>query len=88
MQPVFVVEQVGFHLAWLQILNQYVPKNLFASLGNFSLSTDLLSKSTFSKISFRDTNRVSDRLDQDQARRFVWPDMGSNLFAKVISRRP
>ena len=48
--------------------------------GIFSMSFRRLliffSKSTFSKNSFRNTIRVSNRLDPDQARRFVGPDQG------------
>ena len=46
---------------------------------------------TFSKKSFRNTIRVSNSLDPDQARHFsrsdLGPSSGSKLFAKVISRR-
>ena len=47
-------------------------------LGNFPSFHRLLifSKSTFSKISFRNTVLVSNRLDQDQALHFVGPDLG------------
>ena len=38
----------------------------------------IFSKSTFSKISFRNTIRVSNTLDPDQARHFVGSDLGTN----------
>ena len=41
------------------------------------------SKSTFSKNSFRNTIRVSNSLDPDQVRRFVWPDLGPNCMQKL-----
>ena len=37
----------------------------------FLLSADFLTKSTFLKNSFRNTIRVSNRMDPDQARRFL-----------------
>ena len=49
-------------------------------LGNFACFCRLLifSKSTFSKISFGNTIRVSNILDPDQARCFVGPDLCPN----------
>ena len=41
------------------------------------------SKSTFSKISFRNTTIVSNSLDPDQARHFVGPDLGPNCLQKL-----
>ena len=38
------------------------------------------SKLTFSKISFKDTIRVSNSLDPDQTRCFVEPDLGPNCL--------
>ena len=49
-----------------------------ASVDNFPLflsSADFFSKTTFSKISFRNTIRVSHSLDPDQAQHFVGPDL-------------
>ena len=43
----------------------------------------LFSKSAFSKNSFRNNTRVSNRLDQDQARRFVGPDLGPNCLQRL-----
>ena len=40
------------------------------------------SKSTFSKIYFRNTIRVPNSLDPDQARRFVGPDLGPNCLQR------
>ena len=50
-------------------------------LGNFAcflLSVDFLLKLTFSKKSFRNTIRVSNNLDPDQARCFFGPDLNPN----------
>ena len=41
------------------------------------------SKSTFSKNPFRNTIRVPNSLDPDQARHYVGPDLGPICFAKV-----
>ena len=41
------------------------------------------SKSTFSKNSFRNTIRVSNSLDPDQARHFVRPDLATNCLQKL-----
>ena len=41
------------------------------------------SKSTFSKNSFRNTIRVPNSLDQDQARHFVGPDLGPNYLQRL-----
>ena len=46
-------------------------------------SADFFSKSTFSKNSFRNTIRVSNSLDPDQARHFVGPDLGPNCLQKL-----
>ena len=40
-------------------------------------------KVNFSKNSFRNTIRVSDSLDLDQARHFVGPDLGPNCLQKL-----
>ena len=39
-------------------------------------------KLTFTKNSFRNTIRVSNSLDPDQARRFVGPDLGPNCLQR------
>ena len=63
-------------------------------LGNFSwyiVSADFFPKSTFLKISFRNTIRVSNNLDPDQARHFVGPDLDPkwlrNLWSDVTGRQ-
>ena len=59
-------------------------------LGNitcFLVVSRFFSESTFSKNSFRNTTRVSNSLDPDEARHFVEPKPGSKLFAQVMSRR-
>ena len=45
-------------------------------LGNFLMI--FFSKTTFLKNSFRNTIRVSNSLDPDQARHYVGPDLGPN----------
>ena len=42
----------------------------------------IFSISTSSKNSFRNTIRVLNSLDQDQAQHFVGPDLGPNCFQK------
>ena len=49
-------------------------------LMTFLSSADLFSKSTFSKSSFRNTIRVSNRLDPDQTWHIVGPDLRPNCF--------
>ena len=51
----------------------------------FDVLQIFLSKSTFSKNSFRNIIRVSNSLDPDQADVFVWPDLGPNYLQKVSS---
>ena len=43
----------------------------------------IFSKSLFLKNSFRNTTRVSDSLDPDQARHFGGPDLGPNCLQKL-----
>ena len=43
----------------------------------------IISKSPFSKNSFRNTTRVSNRLDLDQARGFVRPDLGPSCLQRL-----
>ena len=45
------------------------------------------SESTFLKNPFKNMTRVPNRLDPDQFRRFVRPDLGPNRLLKVISRQ-
>ena len=55
-------------------------------LGNFLAFYRLLiffSKSSFSKNYFRNTIRVSNSLDPDQARHFVGPDLGPNCLQRL-----
>ena len=54
-------------------------------LGNFYAflsSADLFQNQFFFKTSFRNTIRVSNKLDPDQARHFVGPDLGPNCLQK------
>ena len=46
-------------------------------------SSVFFSKLTFSKNSFRNTIRVSNSLDPDQAS--VWPDLGPNCLQKILA---
>ena len=47
------------------------------------LACFLLSTCTFSQKSFRNSIRVSNRLDTDQVRHFVWPDLGPNCLQRL-----
>ena len=47
------------------------------------VSTDFFSKTTFWKNSFRNTLWGSNSLDPDQARYFVWPDLGPTCLQKL-----
>ena len=54
--------------------------------GNFSCFNCrhiFFSKSTFSKDSFRNTSRVSNILDPDQAQQNVKPDLGPNCLQRL-----
>ena len=51
----------------------------------FLSSADFLSKSTFSKTSFRNTIRVSNSLDPDQARQNVGPDLVPNCLKRLTA---
>ena len=46
----------------------------------FLSSADIFKKSTFSKISFWNTTRVSNSWDPGQARHFAGPDLGPNCL--------
>ena len=56
-------------------------------LGNFSsfLSPADIFQNIFSNRYFKNTFRVSNSLDPDQARHFVGPDLGPNGFAKLTA---
>ena len=49
------------------------------------LSADVFSKSTFLKNSYRNTTRVSNSLDPDQARHFVGPILGPNCLQRLTA---
>ena len=49
----------------------------------FLSSADFFSKSTFSKYSFRNTIRVSNSLNSDQARQFFGPELGPNCLQRL-----
>ena len=46
----------------------------------FLSSADFFKIKLYQKNSFRNTIQVSNRLDPDQVRCFVWPDLGSNCL--------
>ena len=50
------------------------------NFADFLSSVDVILKLTFSKKSFRNTIRVSNSLDPDQARCFIGPDLGGNCL--------
>ena len=56
-------------------------------LGNFHdffvICMLIFPKLTFSKNSFRNAIRVSNSLDPDQARHFVWPDLDSSCLQRL-----
>ena len=52
-------------------------------LGNFLSSADFFQNQLFEKNSFRNTIRMSNSLDPDQARRFVEPDLGPNCLPSL-----
>ena len=60
----------GLHFAYRVILQAFCRLLIF-------------SKSTFSKNSFRNTIRVSNSLDPDQARHFVGPDLNRNCSQRL-----
>ena len=51
----------------------------------FLSSADCFLKPTFSKNSFKNTIRVSNSLDPDQARHFVGPDLGPNSLQRLTA---
>ena len=60
-------------------------------LGNFACcfsAADLFQNQLFQKNSFRNTIRVSNILDPDQARRFVRPDLDPNCLQKLSADDP
>ena len=48
-------------------------------------SADIFSKLSFLKNSFRNTIRVSNTLDLDQARHFVGPDVGPSCLQRLLA---
>ena len=67
-------------------LNTFGNLELFATweiFHAFLLSAEFFSKSTISKNSFRNTIWVSNRLDPDQARHSVGPDLGPNCLQRL-----
>ena len=50
----------------------------------FLLSADFFQNQLFSKNYFRDTIRVSNSLDPDQAKHFVGPDLGPNCLQSYV----
>ena len=57
-------------------------------LGNFTFflsPVDFLFNSSFQKKSFKNTIRMSNRLDPDQARHYVRPDLGPNYLQRLAA---
>ena len=63
-----------------QIRSCNLPTEFFSHA--FLLSADFLKKSSFSKKSFRNTFRLSNSLDPDQAQHFVSPGLGPNCLQR------
>ena len=61
----------------------FLPLFTHCILGNFSCRLLIFSKLNFCKNSFRNTIRMSNSLDPDQARRFVGPDLGPNCLPSL-----
>ena len=59
----------------------WVILHVFLSYGDFFFFSFF--KLSFSKKSFRNTIRVSNSLDPDQARHFVGPDLGPNCLQRL-----
>ena len=66
----FPKSQIKSLCAYWVILNSYLS------------SANFFSKSASLKNSFRNTIRMSNSLDPDQARHFVWPDLGPNCMLR------
>ena len=63
-----------------QVYQFFAPWEIFHALLS---STDFFSKSTFSKKYFRNTIRVSNSLEPDQAPHSVGPDLDPNCLQKL-----
>ena len=86
---------IGCFIHVIFFASQNILRNLFTPniristlcmLGNFAFFVVLdfcFLKLTFSKISFRNTIRMSNSLDPDQARLFVGPDLGPNCLQRL-----
>ena len=51
-------------------------------MGNFTLHADFFQNQLFTKNSFRNTIRIPNSLDPDQARHFVGPGLGPNCLER------
>ena len=51
----------------------------------FLSSADFFRNQLLPKNSLRNTIRVSNSLDPDQARHFVWPDLGPNCLLRLLT---
>ena len=70
--PTFTLQFTCFTLCMLFIFHSFHPLLKIFSESSF-----------FFKYSFRNTIRVSNSLDPDQARHFVWPDLGPNCLQRL-----
>ena len=67
----------------LRTMTTLGPRTLLGNFAFFLSFAIFFSKSTLSKNSFRNTIRVSNSLDPDQARLFVGPDLGLNCLQRL-----
>ena len=70
-------------MPFYEILVLSIDSAYWVILHAFLSSADFFSKSTFSKNSFRNTIKVSNRMDPDQAQCFVGPDMDPNCLQRL-----
>ena len=84
-------QQVKVYLVYVWLKNSFQQKAvLFLGCGyndrGFTLCYCVVFfKINFLKYSFRNTIRVSNSFDPDQAQHFVWPDLGTNCFQMLLA---
>ena len=74
---------VGTNIPHLLTVELVFNSAYWEILHDFLLSAYFFFKINFWKNSFRNTIRVSNSLDRDQARHFVGPDLGPNSLQKL-----
>ena len=80
---------MSLHLSKYHIVGNHMSRLIYSApppwviLHAFMSSADFFSKSTFLKTSLRNTIRVSNSLDPDQARQNVRPDLGPNCLQRL-----